>query len=291
MIGPELLGATAAAGAALGAYAYVVEPRRFRLGHITLRPARRPPRPFRVLQISDCHFMARQPWKERFFTSLAAQPVDFALLLGDLIDDNGGIEPLLRCIARLRPRYGTYAVLGVHDFVPHGAGIVNRVLAPNGRFKYRNDGKMLVRRLGEMGVHFFRNSGFVLEPGPASPFEAPVYICGINDAKPGWDDVARAMRHRPTGMFALLLSHALHEFEDIISAEPDLCFAGHSHGGAVRVPFHGALVTRSTLPTRYARDAFRMGRTVFHLNHGMGSGRFSHLRFNCRPEATVIDVV
>lgn len=284
-------GVAITAGAALGGYAYAIEPRRFMLRHVELRTRRPPPRPFRVLQISDSHFMGGQPWKERFFASLAAQEVDFVLLLGDLIETDSGTEPLLRCIRRLRPRYGTYAVLGAHDFLYPGLSAIARdVLAGGRHHTARNDGRRLIQGLWEAGVHLFRNDGFVLEPGPASPFPEPVWFCGLSDASLGWDNVPRALRGRPDGLYTLMLTHALHDFHDILEAEPDVCFGGHSHGGQVRLPFLGATVTRSSLPSKYARGWFRLHRTAFHINHGMGAGRWTHLRFNCRPEATVVDV-
>lgn len=288
----EALGATVAAGAALGGYAFAVEPRRFRLGYTQVRPVRRPPRPFRVLQLSDTHFQGRQAWKQRFLTALAAHPVDFVMLVGDLIEDDAGMDGLLHGLRALRPRYGTYCVLGAHDFLyPGGPAIARDVLFGGRHHTARNDAKRLINHLWDAGVHIFRNDGFVLEPGPRSPFPEPVYLCGINDAYSGWDNVERAVRRRPDGLFTVMLSHALHEFHDVLEAAPDVCLAGHTHGGQVRIPFIGAVITRSSLPRYYARDDFQIGRTVFHINHGLGSGRWTPPRFNCRPEATIVDVV
>ena len=282
---------SAVGAAALGTYSYYVEPRRFELRHVQLRPVRRPPRPFRVLHISDAHFTGTHGWKERFLTSLAAHPVDFVVVCGDLIETSGGIDLVVRGLRALRPRYGTYCVLAGHDFLYPGFTAIARDLLLGGRHhSERTEGKRLIRALWDAGVHIFRNDGFVLEPGGRSPFPEPVYLCGINDAYCGWHDVDRAMRDRPDGLFTLMLSHALHEYDDVIAAAPDVCFGGHSHGGQVRVPGVGAVVTRSSLPRKFARGPFRQGRTTFHINHGLGAGRWTHFRFNCRPQATILDI-
>ncbi len=287
-----VVGTCGATGAAvLGTYAYYVEPRWFELQHVELRPVRRPPRPFRVLQISDAHFTGTHGWKERFLASLAAHPVDFVLLCGDLIETTGGIARLIRALRALRPKYGIYCVLGAHDLLyPGFAAIARDVLLGGRHHTARTDGKRLIQELWAAGVHIFRNDGLVLEPGARSPFPEPVYLCGINDAYSGWHDVERAMRQRQDGMFTLMLSHALHDYDDVLAAAPDLCFGGHTHGGQVRLPFLGAVLTRSSLPRKFARGPFRQGRTTFHINHGLGSGRWTPWRFNCRPQATLVDI-
>jgi len=68
----------------------------------------------------------------------------------------------------------------------------------------------------------------------------------------------------------------------------DLALAGHSHGGQVRIPFYGALV----LP--YGVDQYDMGlfqtqSGPLYVNPGIGWYWYD-VRFNCRPEVTVIEV-
>jgi predicted MPP superfamily phosphohydrolase len=69
----------------------------------------------------------------------------------------------------------------------------------------------------------------------------------------------------------------------------DLMLAGHSHGGQVRLPFYGALV----LP--YGVDEYDMGlfqtpNGPLYVNPGIGYIGSYDIRFNCRPEITVIEV-
>jgi predicted MPP superfamily phosphohydrolase len=68
----------------------------------------------------------------------------------------------------------------------------------------------------------------------------------------------------------------------------DLVLAGHTHGGQVRIPGVGAVVTNCTLPPALAAGLHRIGGAWLHVSPGLGTGRFSPIRFNCRPEATLL---
>ena len=70
-----------------------------------------------------------------------------------------------------------------------------------------------------------------------------------------------------------------------------LILSGHTHGGQVRLPFVGALVTNSQVPTKLAMGLSRLGPAVLHVSPGLGTSKFAPFRFLCRPEATVLELV
>jgi uncharacterized protein len=76
--------------------------------------------------------------------------------------------------------------------------------------------------------------------------------------------------------------------------EADLLVAGHTHGGQVRVPFFGALAKGADIPRAWVAGMTDLpgGRTLF-VSRGVGMERDSapRLRFLCRPELAVIDLV
>ncbi|MGD2175899.1 MAG: hypothetical protein PVJ27_10890, partial [Candidatus Brocadiaceae bacterium] len=67
------------------------------------------------------------------------------------------------------------------------------------------------------------------------------------------------------------------------------CF-GHTHGGQIRLPVIGSLVTKSRLPRRLARGAFRNGETTFVTSAGLGTSPALPFRLLCRPEAVLIEI-
>ena len=72
----------------------------------------------------------------------------------------------------------------------------------------------------------------------------------------------------------------------------DLVLAGHTHGGQLRLPFYGALVTNCDLDRGRARGASTWGeRMHLHVSAGLGTSPYAPVRFACPPEATLLTLV
>lgn len=74
----------------------------------------------------------------------------------------------------------------------------------------------------------------------------------------------------------------------------DLLVAGHTHGGQVRLPIIGPLVTLSSVPRKWAAGVTNIGngRTlIVSRGVGMERGYAPRLRFLCRPQLVVVDLL
>lgn len=73
----------------------------------------------------------------------------------------------------------------------------------------------------------------------------------------------------------------------------DLYLAGHTHGGQVRLPFYGALITMSRFDKRYEMGRYEVNGTTLYVNRGIGSegDGLGRARLLARPEITVIDLM
>jgi uncharacterized protein len=69
----------------------------------------------------------------------------------------------------------------------------------------------------------------------------------------------------------------------------DLMLAGHSHGGQVRIPFYGAIALPSGVD-EYDLGLFQTSSGPLYVNPGIGYIGDYDIRFNCRPEITVIEI-
>lgn len=68
----------------------------------------------------------------------------------------------------------------------------------------------------------------------------------------------------------------------------DLMLAGHSHGGQVRIPFYGPVVTPFGVE-EYDLGYFNTPAGPLYVGSGIG-WFYLNVRFNCRPEITVIEI-
>ena len=80
----------------------------------------------------------------------------------------------------------------------------------------------------------------------------------------------------------------------------DLLLAGHTHGGQLRVPLYGALVTNCGIEPERVSGLHRhpdrlpepgQPQAWLHVSGGLGTSPWAPVRFACRPEATLLTLV
>ncbi|HWB14150.1 MAG TPA: metallophosphoesterase [Pirellulales bacterium] len=76
--------------------------------------------------------------------------------------------------------------------------------------------------------------------------------------------------------------------------QADLLLAGHCHGGQVRLPILGPLITHALVPRSWAAGVTHLpGDKTLIVSRGVGMERANapRMRFRCRPELVFIDIV
>jgi predicted MPP superfamily phosphohydrolase len=82
--------------------------------------------------------------------------------------------------------------------------------------------------------------------------------------------------------FRVLVAHSPDQFGWARRQGFDLMLAGHNHGGQVRLPLLGPLISPSWYGTRYSGGVYYEAPTLLHVSRGI-SGEHP-LRWNCLPE-------
>ncbi|MFP5353037.1 MAG: metallophosphoesterase [Actinomycetota bacterium] len=279
------LGWAAAAGAGLAAYA-LLEPYRYRLVTHEL-PVRWDGPPLDVLHLADTHLSPRDTRLMSFLKELPdrlPKMPDLVVATGDMIEGDAGIAPLLESIAGIEARYGRFYVFGSHDYYVSSGPSYTKYFSSNKTMRRAvpTDWDRLEDGLRSKGWIALTNSEHTLEIGGAT-----VRLAGVDDPYLKRHDTHHIHRERADDL-AIALVHAPDVVSEWILNGFDLVVAGHTHAGQVRAPFVGALVTNCSLPSALASGPSRVGAGWLHVSPGLGTGRYSPIRFLARPEATLL---
>jgi uncharacterized protein len=278
-------------GVALG-YASLVERNLFTLRRYDLPVLAPDAEPLRVLHISDLHLTPDQRRKREWVAGLAATDPDLVVNTGDNLAHPDAVPAVRQALAPLLDRPGAF-VFGSNDY--RGPVFKN----PFGYFAddrpYRQGAELpteeLRAALTGAGWLDLNNARGLAKAGGRT-----VELVGVDDPHVARDDYA--VVSGPASADAdvhLGLTHSPEpEILHRMAADGfDLLLAGHTHGGQVRVPGIGALVTNCGLDRRMARGLHRWPGSPawLHVSAGLGTHPTAPVRFACRPEASLLTLI
>lgn len=291
------------AGAAAFLYAHLIEPQRLVVRRLTIAVPCLPPAftGYTLLHLSDLHVYdshgadRRVARHLRICAELAArEDVDLVVVTGDLVERTPFAAPLGRWLRAIPARDGVYAVLGNHD---HGCGYdpATREWEPSSvvlRLAERlcpyffppghpNDVPAIVSALEQAGVQVLLNSAVAIERKGQR-----LWLAGVDDPYQRRHSLTDALRDVPPDEPCVLLAHAPDILPDLDTSRPLLVLMGHTHGGQVRLPFIGAVTTRTRVPLPDACGLHCLKRTHIYITSGLGGA--TPLRFLCPPEVAII---
>jgi hypothetical protein len=276
-----------AVGALCVAYGVLVERRAYRLVRraFAILPADGP-ETLSVLHLSDLHFVRRDHRKAAFLASLPA--ADVTIVTGDFLAEPEAVETAVEALRSTRGALASWFVLGSNDyFVPRPLNPF-AYFVPHGRRTPRRSTRGRAADLREqLGSDGWRDLTNVRDE--VSLDGLPVEVLGLDDAHIARADLRVAPR-RAMDRFGVAVMHSPDTAPEAVACGYPFVVAGHTHGGQVRMPFVGALVTNSDLPRRLASGAIRFGDAVVHVSPGLGTGKYAPFRFLCPPEATMLEL-
>ncbi|WP_313823064.1 metallophosphoesterase [Citricoccus sp.] len=287
-------GAVATTGAGMVAWGALVEARNFAVRTERLRILPPGARPFRILHISDIHLLPSQQDKLDWLAGLAGLKPDLVVNTGDNIGAAASVAPLLRALDPLLDVPGVF-VPGSNDYyAPKPANPLRYLAGPSRQDPNRTElpWEDLFSTFEARGWLNLSNQHFsrVLH-GIRLDFAGTDDPHLDRDEWPGFPG-AGAGRSLRIGVTHAPYRRVLNAMTD---GGADVILAGHTHGGQICVPWYGALVTNCDLPTWQASGLTEWssgGRTVpLEVSAGIGTSPKAPVRFACRPEAVVLDVV
>ncbi len=281
---------TLAAAATVG-YAAGIELRRWTLREASLPVLPEGARPIRVLHVSDLHLVPSQRSKQRWVARLAELDPDVVVNTGDNLAHPQAVPYVLAALAPLLDRPGVF-VFGSNDYYGPQPKNPLRYFRPGARKSHgpRLPWQDLRAAFSERGWLDATHHRHTLEAGGLR-----VAVAGVDDPHLRRDRYDRISGPaEPAADLRIGLTHSPEpRVLDCFAADGyDLVLAGHTHGGQLRVPGYGALVTNCGLDRSRARGASRWGaRMWLHVSAGLGTSPYAPVRFACPPEASLVTLV
>jgi predicted MPP superfamily phosphohydrolase len=233
--------------------------------------------PLRLVQVTDVHVERLGRREAAVVQQVSAARPDLVLLVGDYVNLSGVCDPTAHSHARqfllnlcdgagsgnVRPAF--FAVLGSPP--------VDRNSAP------LFDG---------LPIRLLRDEVVVIQHAGRQALA----LLGMDCYHAVAADTARLERLAaavPPGLPMVLLYHSPDLMPAAVRLGIHLYLCGHTHGGQVRLPGYGAVVTSSWLGKRYEMGYYREGDTHLYVCRGIGFEGLGapRVRFLCPPEVVM----
>ena len=268
-------------------YGVAIERRAYRLVRrgLAILPADGP-ETVTVLHLSDLHFVTDDPRKHAFLATIPR--ADVTVVTGDFLAEPEAVETAVAAVRETRGRLASWYVLGSNDYYASRAVNPLRYFIRTSRRKPRHGRRgpsdELRALLSADGWDDLTNRRDELDLGGLA-----IELLGLDDAHIRRQDLRVAPRRSPS-RFGIAVMHSPDSAPEVAACGYPLVVAGHTHGGQVRLPLVGALVTNSHLPRRLVSGLIRMGGSFVHVSPGLGTSRYAPFRFLCPPEATLLEL-
>lgn len=293
----SLAGAGAVAGAAVTAYA-VAETRRFVLREVELPLLPPGAAPLRLLHLSDLHLTPRQQRKQDWLRGLWDLAPDLVVNTGDTLAHRDSVPVAADCLGPLLDVPGVF-VFGSNDYFEATLRNPVRYLLPDTGRRHTSSTLLpfedLRATFTKAGWLDLNNARVELELGGLR-----FAFAGVDDPHLRYDQLSSiAGPADTTADVRMGVAHApyLRVLDQMAADGYDAILAGHTHGGQVCLPFHGALTTNCDLEPARAKGLHRHpadsrpgdpGSSWLHVSAGLGTSPYAQVRVACRPEATLL---
>jgi uncharacterized protein len=255
-------------------YAGCVEPSWLDVGRHDVK-TNAPGSPLKLLHISDLHAswcVSLEYIQEAVECGLRLKP-DIICVTGDFITTTySRFDDYQRILSRLPVAAPTFACLGNHDGgdwsrLHHGYNDSSKVqnLVRQSGIELLNNRSKTLDLVGRKIVLTGLGDCYALEAEPRQAFDSPI----------------------PAGAVRIVLSH---NPDTKVMLEPyawDLMLSGHTHGGQIWLPLIGAPFA-PVEDKRFIAGLYRWSNRWLHITKGVGN--VHGLRFNCRPEVSLLTI-
>lgn len=258
-----------------------------KVSHYKIRGTQsRPAQPFSMVLLADLHNASFGPHNEELLQEIRSADPKAVLIAGDMVVAKGkrfAADAAIELLGELTRRYPVFYANGNHE---------DRL--EQKREVFGEAYESYVEEIQSLGVHLLLNSRQFLEVN-----RMKMAIYGF---RPDWKyyrhgqsekmsagELTEALGEPEPGLFHILLAHHPNYFEAYARWGADLTLSGHLHGGMIRLPVLGGVVSPGwTLFPKYDHGMFALEEKKMIVSAGLASHTIK-LRLNNPPELVVID--
>jgi len=249
-------------------------------------------RDIKVLHFSDLHLTPNKKREIADIKSFAQLKPDLVISTGDFLAHKAGVKTVIDALDELLDLPGLF-VFGSNDYyAPQFKNPLSYLRKDNGERKLGNKlpWQSLQKQLVKRGWQDLNHNKVKLKVNGVV-----IEARGTDDAHLELDNYRKVEgKVSKTSDLALGVTHA--PYERVLAAmaqdKLDLIFAGHTHGGQIRLPWFGgskSLTTNCDLENWRSRGVTKVNDEPWlNVSAGMGMSPFAPIRFACPPEVSLI---
>jgi predicted MPP superfamily phosphohydrolase len=249
-------------------------------------------RDIKVLHFSDLHLTPNKKREIADIKSFAQLKPDLVISTGDFLAHKDAVKVALDALDELLELPGLF-VFGSNDYyAPQFKNPLSYLRKDNGERKLGNKlpWQLLKKQLVKRGWQDLNHNKVKLKVNGVV-----IEARGTDDAHLELDDYRQVEgKVSKAADLALGVTHA--PYERVLAAmaqdKLDLIFAGHTHGGQIRLPWLGgskSITTNCDLENWRSRGVTKVNNEPWlNVSAGMGMSPFAPIRFACPPEVSLI---
>ena len=236
---------------------------------------------YKILQLSDLHNTSFGENNSKLLKKIEEINPDVIVMTGDMVNSKTtNFNKFYSFSKTLAKKYNTYYIMGNHELRLSGKNQLD-----------------IIQKLTSFGVKVLNNKQINLSKGNESislyGIHQPLF-CYKNALKTT-EEIEFTLEHMQhlfpiidNNTFNILLSHSPFDFKVFSEWGADLVLSGHVHGGLVRLPFVGGILSpERTFFPKYDAGEFSESSSKMVVSRGLGNGTINLRIFN-NPEICVI---
>lgn len=242
---------------------------------------------YKIVQISDLHNKSFGKNNYKLINKIDTLKPDAIFITGDLVEgENKKYKVALDLVDELSSKYPIYHIIGNHE---------QKSLNKKYKDLYKDYFKQLYNKkiinLDNGKIRVYKGESYINLYGVVVPLEYYPYFFSNykNKNKPlGSKFMNENLGEINDNEYNILLAHNPFFFEEYSNWGADLILAGHVHGGIIRIPYLGGVLSpsREFFP-KYDLGEYKKNSSTMLLSKGLGGSKVL-VRLNCKPEIVQI---